>query len=141
MTQHVIILLGEPFFRKSRIALAIGVGLVATVTAGGMALAGGRGYTTVNEPNNAELRPTVHVESKAGGVEVIQPINDGLTGRVIEMQQSDSSFELPPLNPPPTKILESEIEYIKTYVSSSEDFDAYTTQVGVPWEDGRIRRS
>ena len=132
----------NPVFRKSRIALAIGVGLVATVTAGGMALAGGRGYTTVNEPNNAELRPTVLVESKMGVLEVVEPIDDGLTGRVIEMQQSDSSFELPPLNPPPTKILESDIEYIKSYVSSSEDFDAYTTQVGVPpWQDGRIRRS
>ena len=121
----------NPVFRKSRIALAIGVGLVATVTAGGMALAGGRGYTTVNEPNNAELRPTVLVESKVGVLEVVEPIDEGLTGRVIEMQQSESSFELPPLNPPSMKILDSDIEFTTTsYVPLSEDVDAYTTQVG-----------
>ena len=106
------------------------MGLVATVTAGGMALAGGRGYNTVNEPNNVELRPSIHVESKVGGVEVVDPIDDGLTGRVIQMQQSDSSFELPPLNPPPMKNLDSDIEYVKNYIPLSEDFDAYTTQVG-----------
>jgi len=101
---------------------------VATVTAGGMALAGGRGYNTVNEPNNVELRPSVHVESKVGGVEVVEPIDDGLTGRVIQVQQSDSSFELPPLNPPPMKNVDSDIEYVKNYIPLSEDFDAYTTQ-------------
>ena len=123
----------NPVFRKSRIALAIGVGLVATVTAGGMALAGGRGYTTVNEPNNAELRPTVLVESKVGVLEVVEPTDDGLTGRVIEMQQSESSFELPPLNPPSMKNFDSDIEFTTTmtsYVPLSEDVDAYTTQVG-----------
>ena len=125
----------NPVFRKSRIALAIGVGLVATVTAGGMALAGGRGYTTVNEPNNAELRPTVLVESKMGVLEVVEPIDDGLTGRVIEMQQSESSFELPPLNPPSMKNLDSDIEFTTSYVPLSEDVDAYTTQVD------QIRRS
>ena len=106
------------------------MGLVATVTAGGMALAGGRGYTTVNEPNNAELRPTVLVESKMGVLEVVEPIDDGLTGRVIEMQQSESSFELPPLNPPSMKNLDSDIEFTTSYVPLSEDLDAYTTQVG-----------
>ena len=103
---------------------------MATVTAGGMALAGGRGYTTVNEPNNAELRPTVLVESKMGVLEVVEPIEDGLTGRVIEMQQSESSFELPPLNPPSMKNLDSDIEFTTSYVPLSEDVDAYTTQVG-----------
>ena len=103
---------------------------MATVTAGGMALAGGRGYTTVNEPNNAELRPTVLVESKVGVLEVVEPIDDGLTGRLIEMQQSESSFELPPLNPPSMKNLDSDIEFTTSYVPLSEDVDAYTTQVG-----------
>ena len=103
---------------------------MATVTAGGMALAGGRGYTTVNEPNNAELRPTVLVESKMGVLEVVESIDDGLTGRVIEMQQSESSFELPPLNPPSMKNLDSDIEFTTSYVPLSEDVDAYTTQVG-----------
>ena len=107
------------------------MGLVATVTAGGMALAGGRGYTAVNEPNNAELRPTVLVESKVGVLEVVEPIDEGLTGRVIEMQQSESSFELPPLNPPSMKNLDSDIEFTTTsYVPLSQDVDAYTTQVG-----------
>ena len=95
--------------------MAIGVGLVATVTAGGMAMAGGRGLENMNEPNTAEIHPTVHVDD---GI-TVQVVN-GPSGRVIEMDQSESSFELLPLSPP----------IIQNPIPMSEDFDAYTTQVG-----------
>ena len=69
----------------------------------------------MNEQNTAEIRPTVHVDD---GI-TVQVVN-GPSGRVIEMDQSESSFELLPLSPP----------IIKNPVPMSEDFDAYTTQVG-----------
>ena len=84
------------------------------MTAGGMALAGGRGLENVNEPNTAEIHPTVHVDD---GI-TVQVVN-GPSGRVIEMDQSESSFELLPLSPP----------IIPNPIPMSEDFDAYTTQV------------
>ena len=89
------------------------------MTAGGMALAGGRGLENINEPNTGELRPTVHVPVDAS----INGNDDGITGRVIQMDQSESVFELLPLSPPR---MESPII---DPVPISNDFDAYTTQV------------
>ena len=92
---------------------------MATVTAGGMALAGGRGLENINEPNTGELRPTVHVPVDAS----INGNDDGITGRVIEMDQSEPVFELLPLSPPRMEVP------IMDPVPISNDFDAYTTKV------------
>ena len=86
---------------------------MATVTAGGMALAGGRGLENINEPNTGELRPTVHVPVDAS----MNGNDDGITGRVIQMDQSESVFELLPLSAP------------RMEAPISKDFDTYTTQV------------
>ena len=92
---------------------------MATVTAGGMALAGGRGLENINEPNTGELRPTAHVLVDAS----INGKDDGITGRVIEMDQTESVIELLPLSPPRMEVP------IMDPVPISNDFDAYTTQV------------